>query len=113
MCANMSENRLLKKFDNDLTYCNTIKRRYGSLVYPMAQKLYSIFESKVMSTAQDNQLQEKDDEQNESSTIDSSLEANEDDGTPVLDEEDLEENDLSVEEAEDIEWEEPNEGEKE
>ena len=30
----------------------------------------------------------------------------EDDGTPVLDEEDLEENDLDVEEAEDIEWEE-------
>ena len=30
----------------------------------------------------------------------------EDHGTPVLDEEDLEENDLDVEEAEDIEWEE-------
>ncbi len=34
-------------------------------------------------------------------------EAIEDDGTPVLDEKDLEENNLSVEEAEDIEWEEP------
>ena len=34
-------------------------------------------------------------------------EAIEDDGTPVLDEEDLEENDLDVEDAEDIEWEDP------
>jgi len=31
----------------------------------------------------------------------------EDDGTPVLDEEDLEENDLDIDEAEDIEWEPP------
>ena len=31
----------------------------------------------------------------------------EDDGTPVLDEEDLEENDLDEEEAEDLEWDEP------
>lgn len=30
-----------------------------------------------------------------------------DDGTPILDEEDLEENDISEEEVEDIEWEEP------
>ena len=28
----------------------------------------------------------------------------EDDGTPVLDEKDLEENDLDVDEAEDIQW---------
>ncbi|TDH29060.1 hypothetical protein EXU57_03030 [Segetibacter sp. 3557_3] len=31
----------------------------------------------------------------------------EEDGTPVLDEEDLEENDLTVEEADEIEWDEP------
>ena len=39
--------------------------------------------------------------------VDSSTEAVEDDGTPVLDEEDLEENDLSEEEAEDVIWDEP------
>ena len=33
----------------------------------------------------------------------------EDDGTPVLDEKDLEENHISVEEADQIEWEDPDE----
>jgi ribose 5-phosphate isomerase len=33
----------------------------------------------------------------------------EEDGTPVLDEEDLEENDLDIDEADDIEWEPPKE----
>jgi hypothetical protein len=52
-----------------------------------------------------------DDDLNDSSLAStSSDEAVEDDGTPVLDEEDLEENDLSVEEAEQIEWEEPKTG---
>ncbi|MDB5193429.1 MAG: hypothetical protein JWQ96_2992 [Segetibacter sp.] len=39
-----------------------------------------------------------------------SEEAVEEDGTPVLDEKDLEENGLSLEEADQIEWEEPKEG---
>jgi len=39
------------------------------------------------------------------SGIENTDDAIEDDGTPVLDEEDLHENDLDVEEAEDIEWE--------
>jgi hypothetical protein len=59
-----------------------------------------------MSIPQSIQMQERDEDQNDSST-DSSPEAMEDDGTPVLDEEDLEENNLSLDEAEDIEWEEP------
>jgi len=33
--------------------------------------------------------------------------AEEDDGTPVLDEEDLEENDLSEDEADNVDWDEP------
>jgi hypothetical protein len=65
-----------------------------------------------MNTIPENQIIEREDEQNSSSTPGNSIEATEDDGTPVLDEEDLEENDLSIEDAEDIEWEEPREGEK-
>ena len=41
-------------------------------------------------------------EEGETIPVDSDLE---DDGTPVLDEQDLEENNLSEEEADDIEWE--------
>ena len=38
----------------------------------------------------------------------SNSDAVEEDGTPVLDEEDLEENNIDEEEAEDIEWDQPN-----
>jgi len=38
---------------------------------------------------------------------DNTEDAVEDDGTPVLEEEDLEENDIDEDEAEDIEWDEP------
>ena len=50
------------------------------------------------------------DDASEESTSSKSSTANdavEEDGTPVLDEKDLEENGLTVEEAENIEWEEP------
>lgn len=49
--------------------------------------------------------QDQDDDLEQDSAT--SKDAIEDDGTPVLDETDLEDNDLSVEEAEDVEWEEP------
>ncbi|HZG26610.1 MAG TPA: hypothetical protein VEZ17_18610 [Chitinophagaceae bacterium] len=54
----------------------------------------------------------RDDEDELSDASSSSLpnDALEDDDTPVLDEEDLEENNLTVEEAENIEWEEPKKG---
>ena len=39
--------------------------------------------------------------------FDSNNDAVEEDGTPVLDEQDLEENNIDEEEAEDIEWDEP------
>ena len=64
-----------------------------------------------MSIPQNSSMQERDEDQNDSST-DQLLDATEDDGTPVLDEEDLEENDLSLQEAEEIEWDEPEEGGK-
>ena len=52
-----------------------------------------------------------DDELNDGSLANlSSDDAVEEDGTPVLDEEDLEENDLSVEEADQIVWDEPKKG---
>ena len=52
-----------------------------------------------------------DDDLNDSSLANlSSDDAVEDDGTPVLDEADLEENDLTDEEAEQIEWDEPKTG---
>ena len=55
------------------------------------------------------QLQPGDDDLSAGS---SSSDAVEDDGTPVLDEQDLEENDLSVEEADQIVWDEPKESGK-
>lgn len=64
-----------------------------------------------MSIPQNNQLEERE-EQNESTITSTSADTTEDDGTPVLDEQDLEENDLSVEEVDNIEWEEPQEEEK-
>jgi hypothetical protein len=54
------------------------------------------------------QLQPGDDDLSSSSSND----AVEDDGTPVLDEQDLEENDLDVEEADQIVWDEPKESGK-
>ncbi len=52
-----------------------------------------------------------DDDLNDSSLANlSSDDAVEEDGTPVLDEEYLEENDLSVEEADQIVWDEPKKG---
>lgn len=39
--------------------------------------------------------------------VNSTNDAREDDGTPVLDEQDLEENHLSEDEADNIEWDEP------
>jgi len=51
--------------------------------------------------------QQPEDYKSQDQTEDISTETNdlEDDGTPVLDEADLEENNLTVDEAEDIEWE--------
>lgn len=52
--------------------------------------------------------EEKDDENvKDQNTGNNTNDAVEDDGTPVLDEEDLEENNINEEEAEDIEWKEP------
>jgi hypothetical protein len=51
----------------------------------------------------------KEDDLAEDATGASTNDAVEEDGTPVLDEEDLEENDLDEEEAEQIIWEEPKE----
>jgi hypothetical protein len=51
----------------------------------------------------------KDQEQSQSIAEPSKTDAVEDDGTPVLDEADLEENNLTVEDAENIEWDEPKE----
>ena len=54
----------------------------------------------------------KDQEQSQSKAESLKTDAVEDDGTPVLDEADLEENNLTVEDAENIEWEEPKESGK-
>ena len=56
-----------------------------------------------METPKKNRTTDKDQEQSQTSSM-SSQDAVEPDGTPVLDEKDLEENNLTVEEAEDIEW---------
>lgn len=53
------------------------------------------------------QLQNEDMPVDESSTEQNVAEDENDDGTPILDEEDLEENEISEDEVEDIEWEEP------
>jgi hypothetical protein len=63
-----------------------------------------------MKTNKKNRANAANEEENKNVTgsnsgIENTDDAIEDDGTPVLDEEDLEENDLDVEQAEDIEWE--------
>lgn len=46
-------------------------------------------------------------DRDQAENVSNSNDAVEDDGSPVLDEMDLEENDLTAEEADSIEWEEP------
>lgn len=54
-----------------------------------------------------NQEQRNDQEQAPIQNVSKTTDATEADGSPVLDEQDLAENNLSVEEADNIEWEEP------
>ena len=106
----MSENMLEKKFD--MTTNHDCLRSVLPTCESGWLKNCIILKNVFMRTIQENLFEEREDEQDSSSAPGKSLEATEDDGTPVLDEEDLEENDLSIEDAEDIEWEEPGEGEK-
>ena len=60
-----------------------------------------------METPKKYQQTDDENEQSQMTSMSSQADAVEDDGTPVLDEKDLEENNLTVEEAEDIVWEDP------
>ena len=60
-----------------------------------------------METPKKYQQTDDENEQSQMTSMTSQADAVEDDGTPVLDEKDLEENNLTVEEAEDIVWEDP------
>jgi hypothetical protein len=63
-----------------------------------------------MNTLADLRPEEDENEMMDSSDMSATNDAVEDDGTPVLDEEDLEETGLDEEEVEDVEWEEPESG---
>jgi hypothetical protein len=60
-----------------------------------------------METPKKYQQTDDENEQSQTASMSSKDDAVEDDGTPVLDEKDLEENNLTVEEAENIVWDDP------
>jgi hypothetical protein len=63
-----------------------------------------------MNTLANLRPEEDENEMTDSAEMSEKNDAVEDDGTPVLDEQDLEETGLDEEEAEDVEWEEPESG---
>jgi len=77
--------------------------------FPDGSKLAASSLKIVMYTLSTNNPADEEMDMDESEDMSTTNDAVEDDGTPVLDEEDLEENDLDEDEAEDLEWEEPTE----
>ncbi len=57
-----------------------------------------------MSNVERNRQQIEDEQEKDTQNVSLSNDAVEEDGTPVLDEQDLEENNLTAEEADNIEW---------
>ena len=63
-----------------------------------------------MVSTEKRQQETNDRQQDQTQKVGAASDAMEDDGSPVLDEQDLVENDLTEEEADNIEWDEPQDG---